>query len=81
MYREHAWREVKRLRKQGTPIAVIARRLGIARNTVYRLLRMDEPPVFAGRMQFSSRQELAVKLFARMLINEAHAVLNSESGH
>lgn len=76
MYREDVWREVKQLRKQGTSISAIARRVGVARNKVYRLLTLDEPPVFAGRRQFSARQELAVKLFARMLISEARAALN-----
>lgn len=39
------WAEIRRLRRgEGLPIAVIARRLGIARNTVKKALASDRPP-------------------------------------
>lgn len=39
------WAEVQRLfRREGLSKAAIARRLGMSRNTVARLLRLDEPP-------------------------------------
>lgn len=40
-----AWAEIRRLhRSEGVPIKEIARRLGLARNTVRAALRADEPP-------------------------------------
>jgi transposase len=39
------WAEIRRLRRaEGMPIAVIARRLGVARNTVKKALASDRPP-------------------------------------
>ena len=39
------WAEIRRLhRAEGVPIKVIARRLGVGRNTVRRALAADEPP-------------------------------------
>jgi hypothetical protein len=39
------WAEIRRLhRAEGMPIAAIARRLGVARNTVKKALASDEPP-------------------------------------
>jgi transcriptional regulator with XRE-family HTH domain len=39
------WAEIRRLRRaEGLPIVAIARRMGIARNTVKRALASDEPP-------------------------------------
>jgi transposase len=41
------WAEIRRLyRAEGLSINEIVRRLGIARNTVRKALRCDEPPVF-----------------------------------
>jgi transposase len=40
-----AWAEIRRLsRAEGMPIKAIARRLGVARNTVKRALAAHEPP-------------------------------------
>lgn len=42
------WAEVRRLhRSEGVPIKEIARRLGIARNTVRAALKADEPPKYS----------------------------------
>jgi transcriptional regulator with XRE-family HTH domain len=39
------WAEIRRLRRaEGMPIAAIARRLGVARNTVKKALASDQPP-------------------------------------
>ena len=39
------WAEIRRLhRAEGVPIKEVARRLGVARNTVRAALRSDEPP-------------------------------------
>lgn len=46
MYRVQDWAEVHRLHRQGVPNAAIARRLGISRPTVIRLLSLAEPPVY-----------------------------------
>ncbi len=43
----HDWIAVHRLYKQGTPINKIARDFGISRNTVKRLLRLDEEPKYS----------------------------------
>ncbi len=41
------WAEIRRLhRAEGVPIKEIARRLGIARNTVWAALRSDGPPKY-----------------------------------
>ncbi len=41
------WAEIRRLhRAEGVPIKEIARRLGVARNTVRAALISDRPPVF-----------------------------------
>lgn len=41
------WAEIRRLhRAEGVPIREIARRLGVARNTVQAALSSDRPPVF-----------------------------------
>lgn len=42
------WAEIRRLhRSKGLPIKAIARRLGVARNTVRSALAADEPPRYA----------------------------------
>ena len=41
------WAEIRRLhRSEGVPIKEIARRLGVARNTVRAALAADEPPKY-----------------------------------
>jgi transposase len=41
------WAEIRRLRRaEGVPIKEIARRLGVARNTVRKALASDQPPTF-----------------------------------
>ncbi len=39
-----AWEEVHRLRQAGADVADIARMVGVSRETVYRYLRMHDPP-------------------------------------
>ncbi|MGH2572737.1 MAG: IS21 family transposase [Actinomycetota bacterium] len=42
----HDWADVHRLHREGLPQAQIARRLGMSRNTVARLLGLPEPPTY-----------------------------------
>lgn len=73
------WREVKRLRAKGWSISRIARVCGVSRNTVYRLLKLQEPPQFAGpRVKMTAYQEHVMERFAQMLIDQAYLKLNSE---
>ena len=46
MYSVHDWADVHRLHREGLPQAQIARRLGMSRNTVARLLGLPEPPTY-----------------------------------
>lgn len=78
MYREAEWREVHRLRAEGMSKSRIARRLGMSRNTVYRLLSLHEPPTFAGRIKLTAREEEVLARFARLLIDQAYELLNSK---
>ena len=49
------WAEVHRLfHREGLAKAAIARRLGMSRNTVARLLELDEPPRYGGRRRARS---------------------------
>ena len=46
MYDVYDWAEVHRLHREGHSNSAIARRLGMSRTTVIRLLRLDEPPAY-----------------------------------
>ena len=49
------WAEIRRLRRaEGVPIKEIARRLGVARNTVRAALVSDEPPRYCRALTGSS---------------------------
>jgi transposase len=49
------WAEIRRLRRaEGMPIAVIARRLGVARNTVKKALASDRPPRYVRTLKGSA---------------------------
>jgi hypothetical protein len=50
----------------------------MSRNTVERLLRLHEPPRFRGRSKLTSYEEEALRTFARLLVGEAFAMLNSQ---
>lgn len=63
MYGEPAWREVRRLGAEGMPKTRIAQRLGMSRNTVAKLLRLQEPPRFKGRVQLTSREDEVLRRF------------------
>ena len=39
------WHKVKKLYKEGIPKKAIARKLNISKNTVKKLLKLEEPPV------------------------------------
>lgn len=66
MYRVQDWAEVHRLHRQGVPNAAIARRLGISRPTVIRLLSLAEPPVYR-RQPMPSMLDPYVEQIAAML--------------
>ncbi|MCA1703120.1 MAG: IS21 family transposase [Actinobacteria bacterium] len=54
MYSVHSWAEVHRLHeREGCSKTAIARRLGMSRNTVDRLLRLEEPPAYERRSKGS----------------------------
>ncbi len=54
MYSVHDWAEVHRLyEREGCSKTTIARRLGMSRNTVDRLLRLNEPPRYERRSKGS----------------------------
>lgn len=58
------WAEIRRLhRAEGVPIKAIARRLGVARNTVRSALASDEPPKYqrAGKQSFVDAAEPEVR--------------------
>jgi transposase len=46
VYSVHDWADVHRLHRKGLPQAQIARRLGMSRNTVSRLLGLATPPTY-----------------------------------
>jgi transposase len=54
VYSVHDWAEVHRLHeREGCSKTAIARRLGMSRNTVDRLLRLTDPPTYERRSRAS----------------------------
>ena len=49
MFQVHEWARVRELHREGVSKKAIARRLGMSRNTVSRLVASDEPPRYARR--------------------------------
>ena len=49
MFQVHEWAQVRELHRQGVSKKAIARRLGMSRNTVARLVASDEPPRYERR--------------------------------
>ena len=47
------WEEIRVRARDGVPDAVIARDLGISRNTVARAVRSDRPPVYERKVRVS----------------------------
>ena len=67
MYSVQDWAEIHRLyHREGVPKAVIARRLGMSRSTVIRLLELGEPPRYQ-RACSGSKLDLFKDEVARML--------------
>lgn len=78
MYREPDRRAVHTMRAKGMSKAAIARTLGMSRNTVDKLLKLKEPPVFARRDSLTKREELAIDRLARALVLTAFDVLKNQ---
>ena len=67
MYSVQDWAEIHRLyHREGVPKAVIARRLGMSRSTVIRLLELGEPPRYQ-RARLGSKLDPFKDEVARML--------------
>jgi transposase len=49
VFQVHEWAQVRELHRQGVSKKAIARRLGMSRNTVSRLLASDQPPRYERR--------------------------------
>lgn len=71
MYREHDRRTVHRMHAKGMSKAAIARALGMSRNTVDKLLKLHEAPVFARKDALTKKEELAIQRLARALVSTA----------
>ena len=67
VYRVEDWAEVQRLfQREGLTKTAIARRLGMSRTTVIRLLELSEPPCYTRRHQGSQLDPFAAEIAAKL---------------